>query len=455
MLIYNTLTRKKEELKPKKLNLFVCGPTVYGYSHIGHAKTYIAFDVIVKYLKSAGYKVTYLQNITDIDDKIIRQAQKENKDVKELARFFEKEYLKDMKELGVTAVDIYARATDYIKEIILQIERLFKKGYAYQIEDGIYYDITKFKDYGKLSGRTTQGAEDAVSRIDESINKKNKGDFVLWKFSKENEPEWKSPWGKGRPGWHIEDTAITEKHFGYQYDMHGGARDLLFPHHEAEIAQMEAISEKAPMAKYWLHTGFLTVRGDKMSKSRDNFITIQDFLNKHSVRLLRFLILKSHYRSPLDYTEELLKQTEKELERIDEFVSKLQEARSKNSAQEILSKAKTSFKKAMEDDFNTPQALGVLFELIKKGNILLSQQKMNKKEANAILTFFDNIEEVFGCVLQKQRVSTPKEIQQLAQEREKHRIQKDWGKADALRKQIQRLGWEVEDTEKGPKIHKN
>src|SRR4030042_5837800 len=282
--LYNTQNRKKETFKPgkgKKINLFVWGPTVYDFSHIGHARTYISFDVIVKYLRETGFDVFYLQNITDIDDKIIERAKKTKTSPQKLAEKFKKEYLKDVKDLNITSVSKYAKATDYTKEIISQAKRLMKKGYAYQIEDGIYYDISKFKNYGKLSGRTIIQAEDGVSRIDQAKNKKNKGDFCLWKKSKPGEPKWSSPWFEGRPGWHIEDTAITEKQFGPQYDIHGGAQDLIFPHHEAEIAQMEAISKKHPLVQYWLHTGFLRVEGQKMAKSLGNFITIRDFLKEN------------------------------------------------------------------------------------------------------------------------------------------------------------------------------
>ncbi|HJN62425.1 MAG TPA: cysteine--tRNA ligase, partial [Candidatus Parcubacteria bacterium] len=267
---YNSLSRKKEALYPKgkkKVRMFVCGITPYDFAHLGHARTYLVFDMVAKYLKTQNYKVFYLQNITDIDDKIIERAKNTKKRPKEVSRFFEKEYLKDMKSLRIDSITKYARATDFIKEIQSQVKRLMKKGYAYQLKDGIYYDISKFRDYGKLSKRTVLQAEDAVSKIDEGKGKGNKGDFSLWKLSKPNEPKWKSPWGEGRPGWHIEDTAITEHFFGPQYDIHGGARDLIFPHHEAEIAQMEALSGKHPLAKHWLHSGFLTINGQKMSKS--------------------------------------------------------------------------------------------------------------------------------------------------------------------------------------------
>ncbi len=342
--VYNTLSRKKEILKPRaprqtrgkqKIKLFVCGPTVYDAAHIGHARTYIAFDVIVKYLRQNGYNVFYLQNITDIDDKIINRAKEKNIAPEKLARRFEKEYLDDIKSLKINGVTKYARATDHIKEIIGQVTRLIKKGCAYKIEDGIYYDISKFKGYGKLSKRTILQAEDGVSRIDESKDKKNKGDFCLWKLSKPGEPSWPSPWGKGRPGWHIEDTAITEKYFGPQYDIHGGGRDLIFPHHEAEIAQMEAISGKSPLVKYWLHSGFLTVNGQKMAKSLGNFITIRDFLKENSARFLRFLVVKAHYRSPIDYNEKLILQTKRGLEKIDEFIEKIRNIKSKKQVKEV------------------------------------------------------------------------------------------------------------------------
>src|SRR3989344_4861436 len=316
--VYNTLTRKKEEFVPikgKKVNLFVCGPTSYDYSHIGHAKTYTQFDFIVKYLRYKKFKIFYLQNITDIDDKIISW--------KELSTKFEKTFYEDMKNLHINSVNKYARATDYIKEIISQAKRLVKKGYAYKLEDGYYFNLSKFKEYGKLSGRNYEEAEDATTRIDENINKKNKGDFCLWKFSKENEPSWKSSLGNGRPGWHIEDTAITEKFFGSNYDVHGGARDLIFPHHEAEIAQMESISGKKPLVKYWLHTGFLNVKGQKMSKSLGNFFTIRDILKKYSANTLRFLFIQTHYRSAIDFSENSLESAKNSLERLNDFMLKV------------------------------------------------------------------------------------------------------------------------------------
>ena len=472
--VYNTLSRKKESFRPlgrrpatgearKKINLFVCGPTVYDFSHLGHARTYIVFDVIVKYLKEKGYDVFYLQNVTDIDDKIINRAKEKKVAPQKLASDFQKEYLKDMKSLKVDAVSKYAKATKHIKEIISQVERLLKKHYAYQTEDGIYYNISKFKRYGKLSRRTALQAEDAVSRIDEAKEKKNRGDFCLWKFSKPEEPKWKSPWGEGRPGWHIEDTAITEKHFGSRYDIHGGAKDLIFPHHEAEIAQMEAISGKKPLVKYWFHSGFLTVKGQKMSKSLGNFVTIKDFLRENPARLLRLLIIKTHYRSAIDYNERLLSQTKKELEKIDEFIYKLKNQ--KSTAQlsvrdpklikSLISRTKKEFARAMQDDFNTPEAFAAILNLVNEGNYLIAQNKVRPKDARLILKLLKKMDKIFSFIFWgKPKKEIPSSVMNSVRLREKCRKEGDWQKADDLRKKIKKLGYWVEDTKEGSKIKK-
>lgn len=458
--LHNTLLKKKEAFKPragKKVNLFVCGPTVYDFPHIGHARTYFVFDMMVKYLKQKGYEVFYLQNITDIDDKIINRAKEKGVSVQKLARDFEREYLKDMKALKIDSVSKYARATEHIKEIISQVERLFKKGFAYQVADGIYYDISKFKDYGKLSKRTALQAEDAVSRIDEDKEKRNKGDFCLWKLSKKDEPSWPSPFGSGRPGWHIEDTAITEKYFGSQYDIHGGARDLIFPHHEAEIAQMEAISGKKPLVKYWVHSGFLTVKGQKMAKSLGNFITIRNFLKDNSARVLRLFVIKTHYRSPIDYSEKEIEQVKKQLERIDEFIGKLQVLNPKLQIKTKfqISKFQKQFDLAMEDDFNTPKAIAVIFDLINKGNSLIAENKLTRADAGDILEFLKKLNKVFNFIFwEKPKEKIPIKILKLVEEREKYRQEGNWQKADMIRKTIMLLDWLVEDTKEGPKIKK-
>lgn len=438
--VYNTLSGKKEDfipLKGKKVNMFVCGPTVYDFTHIGHIRSFLFYDMLAKYLKSLKYNVFYLQNITDIDDKIITRANEKNITPLELARHFEKEYLKDIKSLKINSVKKYARATNNIKEIISQTERLFKKGFAYNTSDGVYFDIKKFKNYGKLSKRTALQAEDAISRIDENSQKRNKGDFCLWKLSKNNEPKWKSPFGDGRPGWHIEDTAIAEKYFGFQYDIHGGGRDLIFPHHEAEIAQMEALSGKRPMVKYWMHMGFLTVNGEKMSKSLNNFITVKDFTSKHSPRLLRFLFLKSHYRSPVDYSEKNLYQAKKELEKIDEFLKSIKTGKMK------ISGFKKDFYKAMDDDLNTPSAIAVIFQLINETN-------KNGADKKNIIKFLKEIDSFLNFIFWKEKKKEiPKFVKEAAEEREKARKEKDFNKADELRKKIEEMGYKIEDTDKG------
>ncbi len=470
--IYNTPSGKKDLLKPlknKKINLFVCGPTVYDFSHIGHAKTYIVFDCFAKYLKYSGFNVFYLQNITDIDDKIIAKAREKGVSVKDLVDAFTKEYLKNMKALGVTSVKKYAKATNYIKEIISQVERLVKKGYAYKLDDGIYFDISKFKNYGKLSGRTVLQAEDGVSRIDYSKNKKNRGDFCLWKFSVaiegeprdgwENEPGWPSPFGKGRPGWHIEDTAITEKFFGPQYDIHGGSRDLIFPHHEAEITQMESISGKKPMAKYWMHTGFLTINGQKMSKSLNNFIIIDDFLKRHPYQLLRFWIAKNLWSSPIDYSEGAMIEVKLSLEKIEEFLRKIKSIKSKIKNKKsiiLLKKIKADFYKNLADDFNTPKAFAVIFEFIKEVNKMLDENAVSKKDANYIYKFFVEINKIFDIIdFKKLKTSNvPNEVSELIKIRENYRKNSEWQKADEIRQEIEKYGFSVDDTKDGTVLKK-
>jgi len=458
--LFNTLSQKKEKFLPrqkKRVNLFVCGPTVYDSSHLGHARTYIIFDVFAKYLKSLKFNVFYLQNITDVDDKVIRRANESGKTTKELSRFFEKEYSNDMKALRVNSVTKYARATDYIKEIEGQIEKLIQKGFAYQIEDGVYYDITKFKEYGKLSGRTALQAEDAVSRIDENKGKKNRGDFCLWKAQRPNEPFWQSPWGPGRPGWHIEDTAITESFFGTQYDIHGGGIDLIFPHHESEIAQEEALSGKKPMVKYWMHTGFLMVGGQKMSKSLGNFVTIKDFLKNHSAQSLRMFILSTLYRSPVDYTEKAAIQAKSNVERLKDFVSRLKNQKIKNTKSDktfSVKKFEEKFYGYLADDFNTPRALSVVFDLIKKVNFLIDKNKISQDQIRQTLDFLTKFDKIFEILPKKKKQKTPDKIQELVKQREGYRLEKNWQAADEIREELKTLGYIIEDTPSGTKISK-
>ncbi len=443
--LYNTLSRKKEVFKPikkGKINMFVCGPTVYDYSHIGHAKTYIQFDIIVKYLRYLDYDVFYLQNITDIDDKIIERAKKSKTTPRELARKYEKIYHEDEAKLGITSVTKHARATDYIQQIVKQVKTLLDKGYAYKIEDGFYFDLSKFKDYGKLSKTRVKETEQAHSRIDDSVNKRNKADFCLWKFSK-NKPNWKTEIGEGRPGWHIEDTAITETEFGVQYDIHGGAADLIFPHHEAEIAQMESASGKKPLVRYWLHTGFLNVEGKKMAKSLKNFTTIREALEKYDSKVLRYLFSTVHYRSRIDFSEKSLEQSKNTLDKLNNFLIYVKD---KKPIGKELGKFKKEFFKHMDNDLNTPLAFATLFDLV---NYCYKENKGGKE----VVDFLLEIDNIFN-ILKKKKEKISKEILTLVKERELARNEKNYGLADHLREKIKKKGYYVDDTDKGSIIKK-
>jgi len=450
MHIYDSLSQTKVLLKkPKKgsLNFFVCGPTVYDYSHIGHARTYVFFDTFVKYLRSTGIDVFYLQNITDIDDKIISRAKESNIKPLALARKFEKEYLKDLKGLKINSVTKYARATAYIPQIISQITNLVDKGFAYVIDgDGYYFDVSAFSDYGKLSKRTNEQAEDAISRIDQGIGKKNKADFALWKFHKDGEPFWNTALGKGRPGWHIEDTAITENFFGPQYDIHGGGIDLKFPHHEAEIAQQEASSGKKPLVKIWMHTGFLLVNGEKMSKSLGNFITIKDFLKNNSPEVLRMMILQNHYRSPFNYTEQLAEQTKQSLKTIFEFLATLEKAKNKKSFKINLKQYEKDFTAALDDDFNTPKALSVIFNLISETQKNI--WNLSKTDAKNVRDFIKDKLQIFEINCPK----IPTNIKNKAKKLDQLRDKKQYSKADKIRSEISALGFKVMNTPHGTAV---
>src|SRR3989475_5477575 len=372
--VYNTLTRKQESFKPirdGRVNLFVCGPTVYDVSHIGHAKTYVAYDIIARYLRWKGLSVFFVMNITDIDDKIINRAHEGSEDPLRLADRYAQLFYKDMKDIRVDSINLYAKASDHIPEIIGQIEGLLKKGLAYRVDSGdVYFDVTKFPGYGKLS---RQRIEDlVVHRVDPNPLKRNPADFVLWKSQKPGEIAWDSPWGKGRPGWHIEDTAMTVTYFGPTYDIHGGGTDLIFPHHEAEIAQAEGLTGKKPLAKYWLHTGLLSISGRDMHKSLGNFIPIQEAIQRFGGSALRVLYASTHYRSPLDFTEEALTQAGSlarrfrraydQLERVD--TDSLKPKARDTEAIKTTEGIEREFFAAMDDDFNTPGALAAYTRLV-------------------------------------------------------------------------------------------
>lgn len=451
MKLYDTLSRGKKEFVPingKRVNLFVCGPTVYDYSHIGHARTYIFFDTFSEYLRYKGYAVFYLQNITDIDDKIIRKANETGKDPSEISSNFYKAYMEDMLKLRVNGVNLYAPATFYIKEIIDQISRLMDRGFAYETEDGIYFDITKFPEYGKLSHQS-QDSIKAGARVEVNEMKKNPADFALWKKRKQGEPYWESPWGEGRPGWHIEDTAITEYHFGPQYDIHGGGSDLIFPHHECEIAQMESVSGKKPMVNYWLHTGLLTIKQERMGKSMGNVITIREIIKNVEPELLRFFLLSSHYRSPVDYSPESLDLARQSWERIVISYRKLVSLQPKgpgSNFKEDIQKFRMEFENAMDDDMNTPLAISVIQSFVAFLN--KNMEIFSEQEKDATLSFFKDIDRILKIIPEnyagaENLIGILLEVRKMSKEKRIFEI------SDFIRKRLGDNGIRIEDTSEG------
>ena len=457
MKVYNTMTRKKEEFKPinkNRIKMFVCGPTVYDKSHVGHGRTYIAFDVIARYLKYKGYSVFYLQNITDIDDKIIKRANELGVEPLKLAKEFEELYFHDMELLGVTNVNFYARAMEHLDEIINQIQTLIDKGFAYETPTGVYFDESRFEDFGKLSNRNIE--ELNVHRVNPDKTKRNPGDFALWK-KRDEEPSWNSPWGHGRPGWHIEDTAISETYFGGQFDIHGGGLDLIFPHHEAEIAQMESATGKKPMVKYWMHTGFLNVSGEKMSKSLGNFITIEELLTEYTPQVFRFFVLSTHYRSPIDFSDEALQQSQNSLKRIHKLMETVDEllemditenSDSDNEYLKMLENTKNEFLDAMDNDFNTPIALSALFNLIRDINKGIREENLSKNVFKEIKELFNEFEKILGLkfsVESSKDDSTDDLVNILVDIREKLRENKNYELADEIRSRLRDIGINLED----------
>jgi cysteinyl-tRNA synthetase len=459
--VYNTLTGEKEIFSPlhsNRVNMFVCGPTVYDYSHLGHARTYIVFDTIAKYLKAKGYSVFFVMNITDIDDKIINRANELGIDTKALADKFINYFYEDMKALGIDSINLYPRATDYISEIIEQIKTLIEKGYAYQSNGNAYFEVKKFKEFGKLSKQSIEELK-AGARVEIDEKKKSHEDFVLWKARKPKEPFWHSPFGEGRPGWHIEDTAITITHFGAQYDLHGGGSDLIFPHHDCEIAQAECATGKKPFVKYWLHTGMLTIDREKMSKSLGNFFTIREVLEHYSSEVIRFFLLNAHYRSPLDYCDKSLDETKESLARIkntiEELKMRLEKALEGKEAKEIskiAERAKDKFFSAMDDDFNTREAIATIFEFTKEVNEFL-KQTLTKNSILKILNVYREVNEILGVFKEEKKiVETEILVKLIIKLRDEARARKDWKTSDKIREELAKLGVIIEDTAEGAKV---
>jgi len=455
--ITNTLTRKVEDFVPRntgKVDMFVCGPTVFDLIHIGNARTFVFFDVVAKWLRAKGLIVRYVQNITDIEDKIIARARECEQEPLQYAREFEMKFLEDTRAIGNSAVSEYARATDYIPQVIAQVKTLIKNGNVYLIDsDGWYFDLTTFPEYGKLSGRTALATNDAVSRIDDSLKKRNTGDFCVWKLSKIGEPSWSnSELGAGRPGWHIEDTAITEKIFGPQYDLHGGGIDLIFPHHEAEIAQQESASGLKPLVKYWMHGGFLEEHGDKMSKSLGNFATVRDMLQKYSPESIRFYLLSGYYHSPLAFKEDSIRSAEAAVQRLSELSMKLEHISvSPNESEEPSENIKNiiqKFSDAMDDDFNIPNALASLFDGVRIINTAIDSENISTQTLGSAKELLSLAKDTLGIVPTKW-IAIPSDVQYLVNQRELARKQKDFSSADDFREKIIKMGYAVDDTPYG------
>lgn len=457
MKIYNTLTRKKQEFVPVeegKAKIYACGPTVYNFFHIGNARPFIIFDTLRRYLEYVGYDVTFVQNFTDVDDKMIVKAREEGVTLKELGDRYIKEYFTDAKGLGIREADVHPKATKHIGDIIKLVKTLVDKGHAYEVNGDVYFDVSSFNGYGKLSGQSMEDLQ-AGARIDVTDIKRSPEDFALWKAAKEGEDSWNSPWGQGRPGWHIECSAMSMKYLGETIDIHGGGQDLIFPHHENEIAQSEGATGK-PFANYWMHNGYLNIDNQKMSKSLGNFFTVRDIAEQFDLSVVRLFMLSSHYRNPINFSKELIEQADTAMTRIKTCRENLQFIMQKGSDETveisvIIENFEKRFKEQMDDDLNTAGAIGAIFEYIKEVNLAFADNK-GKNEAKKALDALDKILDVLG--IEPKEDSVPEEILELAEQRQQARKAKDFAKADELRDKITELGFELKDTPEGVKINK-
>ena len=467
MQIYNSMTRKKEVFKPiheGKVGIYACGPTVYNYFHIGNARPFITFDVLRRQLEREGYEVTFVQNFTDIDDKMIKRANEEGVSVKELADRFIDEYYKDAKALGIRPATVHPKATEHIPEIISLISRLIANGHAYATPSGdVYYRVSAFPGYGKLSGQSVDDREIGASeRLNVETDKESPEDFALWKAKKPGEPAWESPWGDGRPGWHIECSAMSMKYLGDTFDIHCGGKDLLFPHHENEIAQSEGATGKK-YVNYWMHNGFINVDNQKMSKSLNNFFTVRDIAKEYDLEAVRLFMLSAHYRSPINFSRDQIEAANASLNRLYTARNSLQfqtvngEERPLNDEEkaftERLKEYEKRFDAAMDDDMNTADALGAVFELVKDANVTLAQGA-SRNAAKSALDSLEAICDVLGILTRKEE-ELPSDIADLVAERAVARKEKNWARSDELRDMIIKAGYILEDTKQGQKVRKD
>jgi cysteinyl-tRNA synthetase len=475
MRIYNTLTGKKEDFRPLvsgKVNMYVCGITAYDVSHLGHARSAIVFDVIKRYFTYRGFKVRHVRNITDVDDKIITKAAQENVSTDAIAKKYTEEYYKDMERLGVSRADIEPNATDHVNEMIEIIQGLINKGHAYEVNGSVYFEVSTFPEYGKLSKRNLDEMM-AGARVDVDERKRSPLDFALWKASKEGEPFWETPWGKGRPGWHIECSAMSTKYFGGTFDIHGGGADLIFPHHENEIAQSQALSGE-PFVRYWVHNGFITVDKEKMSKSLGNFFTVKEILQKYDPEVVRCFLVSTHYRSPIEFSDAQLNEVELSIDRyyttlmrINEFLEITDTEEKSPGGEEfegIISATRQKLEEAMDDDFNTALAMGYIFEFVREVNRFLDSGLSGQKareltlrakaaliELGGVLNIFQRTpENWYKALMNVKNIGlTGEDIQNKITERQHARQEKDYNTADRIRKELEDKGIILEDKKDG------
>lgn len=450
--IYNTLSKKKENLivNNNTIKIYACGPTVYNFIHIGNARPLCVFDVLRRYLKHKGYIVKFVQNFTDIDDKIINKANEEHVSFNEISEKYIKEFEIDAHGLNVYDADVRPRATDTINEIIEMISTLVNKGFAYEVDGDVYFNSIKFEEYGKLSG---QPIDELISgaRVENNEKKKHPLDFALWKSSKENEPFWESPWGHGRPGWHIECSCMIKKHLGDTIDIHCGGQDLIFPHHENEIAQSEC-ANGCLLSRYWMHNGFINIDNKKMSKSLNNFFTVREVSEKYGYAPIRYLMVSSHYKSPLNFSEEAINHCKNSLERLSNFRKKLVSVKSSDSNLKLdslvnLENVANDFDKFMDDDLNTSGALSVIFDMVKEINTRISlNDKFEESSVDKVINLFDSLINILGLSLGENEVKITDEISKLIEKRNECRKKKDWKTADFIRTQLEKLGVNVSDS---------
>ncbi|MGN0677837.1 MAG: cysteine--tRNA ligase [Ruminococcus sp.] len=463
MQIYNTMTRKKEELKPisdNQVNIYACGPTVYNYIHIGNARPICAFDVLRRYLKYRGYNVKYVQNFTDVDDKIIKKANEEGVQASEISEKYIAEYKKDAHGLNVMDADVHPKVTESMDIIIDLVKKLVETGHAYEKNGDVYFRTSSFNDYGKLSGMPIEELQ-AGARIDVNDIKENPLDFAVWKSAKEGEPYWESPWGKGRPGWHIECSAMSGYHIGDTLDIHCGGQDLIFPHHENEIAQSEAVTGK-PLANLWMHNGYINVDNKKMSKSLGNFFTAREVAEKYGYETVRYMMIQAHYRSPINYCVELLDACKASLERLyncretlDRVIANAKDGEVSETAKKIFSDRRQQFITAMDDDLNTADGITAIFELVRDLNTMSADNSVSKQQLQAGADLFDELTDVLGIMYNRKKdEEIPAEILELAEQRKNARKDKNFALADEIRDKITALGYSIKETRQGTEIKK-